>query len=44
MPIELQQSGYMVGVSYFKRSVNVKGENFSEIFNEINKYNADFPC
>ena len=34
MPIELQQSGYIGSISYFKRSVNIKGEEFSKIFKE----------
>ena len=34
MPIELQQSGYIGSISYFKRSVNIKGESFSNVFKE----------
>lgn len=31
MPIELQQSGYIGSISYFKRSVNISGEKFSKV-------------
>ncbi|MBQ8895579.1 MAG: hypothetical protein IJY88_02160, partial [Clostridia bacterium] len=34
MPIELQQSGYIGSISYFERSVNIKGKPFSEIYTE----------
>lgn len=34
MPIELQQSGFIGSISYYKRSVNIFGESFSKIFKE----------
>ena len=37
MPIELQQSGYIGSISYFKRSVNIFGESFSKVFKEIDE-------
>ena len=41
MPIELQQSGYIGSISYFKRSVNIKGEEFSKIFKESSVFYSD---
>lgn len=32
MPIELRQSGYTGSISYIKRSVNIQGEKFSDVF------------
>lgn len=32
MPIELRQSGYIGSISYIKRSVNIQGEKFSDVF------------
>ena len=32
MPIELLQSGYIGTISYSKRNVNIRGENFSKVF------------
>ena len=31
-PIELHHSGYIGSISYIKRSVNIKGEKFSDVF------------
>ena len=38
MPIELQQSGYIGNISYFKRSVKIKGKSFTDVvkLNDIN--------
>ena len=41
MPIELQRSGYIGSISYFKRSVNIKGEEFSKVFKETNELHSD---
>ncbi len=43
MPIELQQSGYIGSISYFKLSVNISGKKFSEVFgiDEKNNENND---
>lgn len=41
MPIELHQSGYIGSISYFKLSVNIKGENFSKVFKENTVKNSD---
>ena len=32
MPIELRQSGYIGSISYIKRSVNIQGGKFSDVF------------
>ena len=32
MPTELRQSGYIGSISYIKRSVNIQGEKFSDVF------------
>ena len=34
MPIEVQQSGYIGSISYYKRTVNINGEIFSNVFTE----------
>ena len=34
IPIELQKSGYIGSISYFNRSVNIKGKKFSKVFKE----------
>ncbi len=41
MPIELLQSGYIGSISYFKRSVNINGEEFSKVFKENKEFNSD---
>ena len=44
MPIELLQSGYIGSIAYKKRSVNLYGENFSDVFRQNsteNKYSQE---
>lgn len=44
MPIELLQSGYIGSIAYKKRSVNLHGEKFSDVFrlnSAENKYSRE---
>jgi hypothetical protein len=40
-PIELQLSGYIGSIAYTGQKVNIKGEEFSKVFKEVNELNSD---